>query len=160
MSSKPHTTVVIALGSNVRQEINIDKAMYLLRSNFESVSFSDPMWTEPIGLEGSDKFLNMVAVGRTTYRKERVVEALKHIELRCGRRRGNSNRGNIALDLDLLRYGDEICHPDDWGRDYIKELMKQQQSFIDFWDSYDKTEHQEEQNQEEGKTKNPNAELD
>ena len=125
MPTKSYHTVVIALGSNVNQEANIAKARMLIRAAFKDVSFSEQMWTVPIGLEGGDFFLNMVAVAQTTNSQTQVEAALKSMERRCGRKRGDSNLGIIALDLDLLRYDDEICHPADWDREYIKRLLKE-----------------------------------
>lgn len=125
MATKTYHKVVIALGANVNQEANIGKAMELLRITFMDVSFSEGLWTAPIGLEGSDMFLNMVAVARTTNSQMQVEATLKSMEQRCGRKRGDSNRGVIALDLDLLCYDDEICHPADWEREYIKRLLEE-----------------------------------
>ena len=86
--------------------------------------FSSAVWTEPIGLSGSDRFLNALAVGYTQVAPHRVEIALKDIERQCGRTR-TAPSNVVALDLDLLLYDGEICHPDDWGRDYIQSLAQQ-----------------------------------
>lgn len=119
--------IVIALGSNVEQEAHTGQAKELLSSHFRNLRFSTPLWTEPIGMPGSDKFLNLVAVGYTNVFEGRAqVEAiLKEIERRCGRIRGEGTKGLVAMDLDLLLYGDEICHPRDWERDYIKKSLSE-----------------------------------
>lgn len=148
MAAKTYHTLIIAMGSNYNQEAHIEEAKELLRATFKDVELSEPMWTEPIGLEGSDNFLNMVAVARTSYSKQFVEDALKYIEKKCGRKASSSHRGLIAMDLDLLRYGDEILRVDDWGRDYIKILMKKMFQVISHWDYLD------------NKKKNPNSELD
>ncbi|GEM_PF-269707 len=148
MAAKTYYTLIIAMGTNYNQEAHIEKAKKWLRSTFNDVEFSEPMWTEPIGLEGSDKFLNMVAVARTSYSKSVVEYSLKYVETRCGRKLSGTNRGFIAMDLDLLRYGDEILRIDDWGRDYIKILMKKMLQVISHWDYLD------------NKKENPNSELD
>ena len=67
------------MGTNSNQEAHIEQATKWLRSTFNAVAFSEPMWTEPIGLEGSDKFLNMVAVARTSYSKSVVEYSLKYV---------------------------------------------------------------------------------
>lgn len=125
MTAKAEHIIVMAMGTNVNQEANVERAKSLLLANFKSVSFSEQLWTMPIGLEGSDKFLNLVAVARTSRTQSQVEAALKYLENKCGRKRGSCNHGVVAMDLDLLRYDDEICHPDDWERDYIKKLVRE-----------------------------------
>ncbi len=119
------TKVVISMGSNHQQEAHIAEAMERLRVTFFNVDFSPAKWTEPIGLPGSDRFLNMLAVGYTHVAKHRVEVALKDIERQCGRNRRGGKRDVVNLDLDLLLYGDEVCHEEDWKRDYIQCLTGQ-----------------------------------
>lgn len=115
--------IVVALGTNVNQNENMKQAVDLLRQAFADMRFGRMMWTEPIGLPHSDKFLNMLGVGYTKSSKQRVERALKSIEKRCGRSASASKLGVIAMDIDILLFGDEKCHEEDWERDYIQELM-------------------------------------
>ena len=172
--------IIIAMGSNIDQEAHIEQAKALLCSHFRDLRFSSPLWTEPIGLPGSDKFLNMVAVGYAPVSdgkaqasdgkaqasdgkaqvyegktqayegKTQVETILKEIEDRCGRIRGERAKNEalkddeskemvardlvvkemvarnlVAMDLDLLLYGDEVCHSRDWERDYIKKSLSE-----------------------------------
>ena len=34
-------------------------------------------------------------------------------------------RGIVMMDLDLLQYGEEKHHTDDWQRAYVKQLMEE-----------------------------------
>ena len=120
---KNRTRIVIALGSNVNQEAHMQEARKILLKTFEDMTFGDCVWTEPIGIH-SDKFLNGLAVGYTKAKKEKVNLVLKNIERRCGRTTAESHLGIIAMDIDLLLYGDERFHEDDWKRDYIQNLFK------------------------------------
>lgn len=120
---KNKTKIIIAMGSNVDQKANFDHAREWLEKTFGEMSFSRSVWTEPIGMHHSDKFLNAIAVGYTRVGKEKVNLALKNIERKCGRTAAASHMGSIAMDLDLLLFGEERCHEQDWERDYILELM-------------------------------------
>ena len=60
---KTRTKVIIAIGSNRNQEENLSKAYEHLKYMFKNSLFGPRMWTEPIGLENSDKFLNQVMHG-------------------------------------------------------------------------------------------------
>lgn len=119
------TKIVIALGSNVHQEENISIAKALLETTFRDMMFGTAMWTEPIGLVGSDKFLNLIGIGYTTVNRERVELALKNIERKCGRRKSLSSNGIIPIDIDLLLFDSERYHADDWNRPYMQHLLKQ-----------------------------------
>ena len=117
--------VVVALGSNVQQKEHIQQAIDLLKLTFDKMEFSQPMWTEPIGLPHSDKFLNVVGVGYTRSGLKRVGLALKNIEHKCGRSNSACKLGVVAMDVDLLLYGDDKYHEADWQREYIQAAMKE-----------------------------------
>ena len=112
------------MGSNVNQEAHIQQAKALLEATFNDMEFGTSLWTEPIGIS-SDKFLNVIGVGYTNVNKERTILALKNMEHKCGRRIGESRKGIIALDIDLLLFGSERLHEGDWNRGYIKNLLLQ-----------------------------------
>ena len=121
---KTRIKVIIAIGSNRNQEENLSKAYEHLRYMFKNSLFGPRMWTEPIGLENSDKFLNQVMLGETICSKKSVLAALRSVEQRCGRRiRGPYRKVDVPLDLDLLLYGDEKLHENEWERDYIKSSI-------------------------------------
>ena len=96
-----------------------------LESAFKDIDFSYPMWTDPIDMPNSAKFLNMVGVGYCHVGEEGVLHALKDIERRCGRIRLSGRLGVIPLDADLLFYEDHFCHEKDWERDYIQKLVQE-----------------------------------
>ena len=129
---KTRTKVIIAIGSNRNQEENVLKAHEHLSCMFRNCLFGPRMWTEPIGLENSDKFLNQVMLGETICSKKSVLAALRSVEQRCGRRiRGPYRKVDVPLDLDLLLYGDEKLHESEWERDYIQSSITLP-SFSDF----------------------------
>ena len=122
---KTRTKVIIAIGSNRNQEENVLKAHEYLRCMFKNSLFGPRMWTEPIGLENSDKFLNQVMLGqKPSALRKSVLAALRSVEQRCGRRtRGPYRKVDVPLNLDLLLYGDEKLHESEWERDYIQSSI-------------------------------------
>lgn len=117
--------IMIALGSNVHQKENISMAKTILENTFDDMTFGTEMWTEPIGLPGSDKFLNVIGMGYTSVGRERVEMALKNIEYKCGRRKSLRSNGVVPIDLDLLLFDSERFHAEDWDRPYMKLLLHQ-----------------------------------
>lgn len=130
VNSRRSRRIIIGLGSNLNQTINIEQAQNYLESAFEDMTFSNPMWTDPIGMPNSAKFLNVVGVGYCRVGEEGVQHALKDIERRCGRIRPSGKLGVIPLDADLLFYDDHFCHEKDWERDYILKLVRQMEAFF------------------------------
>ena len=115
--------VIIALGSNIEQESNINQAIRLLKQKLNDVVCTDVVWTEPIGVD-SDMFLNCLLKGYTTLEMQVLAEAVKETEYLCGRTEKESIDGIIRIDIDVLQYDNLRFHSNDWQRNYIKELIK------------------------------------
>ena len=128
--SRKSRRIIIGLGSNQNPEKHLVMAKHYLESAFEDIDFSYPMWTDPIDMPNSAKFLNMVGVGYCHVCEEGVLHALKDIERRCGRIRPSGRLGVIPLDADLLFYEDHFCHEKDWERDYIQKLVQELKPFF------------------------------
>lgn len=117
------TKIIISLGSNMLPEYHIDQAVYLLRQTFGELIVTRQLWTEPVGMESSCKFLNMLVMASTAWSMQQVQEELKRIEVLCGRKPEDKAKGIVVVDADLLLYYDKRCHLGDWQRDYVKILM-------------------------------------
>lgn len=117
------TKIIISLGSNMLPEYHIDQAVYLLRQTFGELIVTRQLWTEPVGMESSCKFLNMLVMASTAWSMQQVQEELKRIEVLCGRKPEDKAKGIVVVDADLLLYNDKRCHLNDWQRDYVKILM-------------------------------------
>lgn len=102
----------VSVGSNVERERNIVLALELLRARFGEVQASSVYETEPVGFEG-DPFFNLVVAFDTDAEPRAIVEALRDIERRCGRERGDDRFGPRTMDLDLLLVGDRVMRDDD-----------------------------------------------
>ena len=119
------TKIIISLGSNMLPEYHINQAVCLLRQTFGELIVTRQLWTEPIGMESSCKFLNMLVMASTAWSMQQVQEELKRIEVLCGRKPEDKAKGIVVVDADLLLYNDKRCHLGDWQRDYVKILMEE-----------------------------------
>lgn len=102
------TEVFVAIGSNVRPEEHVRKALRLMRRRFGSLRLSPVYLNKAVGFEGDD-FINLVTVFGTALALGELATALDEIELACGRERGAAKFSPRTLDLDLLLYGQETA---------------------------------------------------
>ena len=114
--------IIISVGSNHDQQTHIDMARKFLCEAFHDVSFTEAIWTDPIGIV-SDRYLNMLAVADTPTDEVATKAVLKKIESLCGDTRQLRSQNIVNMDLDLLSFGTEKRHISDCERPYIKKLM-------------------------------------
>lgn len=115
--------IIIALGSNFEQQKNMEEAKRRLYILFPDIVFSRFLWTNPIGIK-SDRFVNALALAHSALSQSQIEWELKEIERRCGRCAEEKAKGIIRLDLDLMQYGKEKLHQEDWKRGYVLELLE------------------------------------
>jgi len=99
----------IGIGSNLgdRKE-NCFRAVQLLKENNISVLKESSLYeTEPWGVKDQPKFINMVVMLETTKTPMELLNTLKSIESKMGRR-PSKRWGPREIDLDILLYGDMI----------------------------------------------------
>ena len=101
----------VSIGSNVERELHVRCAIDELRARFGSVLVSQVYETESVGFSG-DPFLNLVAGFDTDLELEELVDTLRDVETRNGRKRTAKRYGPRTLDIDVLVYGDMICEED------------------------------------------------
>lgn len=116
--------VILALGTNVNQERNMKQARQLLVDSWPDMKFTTTKWTQPIGM-ASALFYNCLAYTEVEESLENLTEKLKSMEHLCGDTRAERSLNRIQMDIDILLYGDNKLHKDDWQRDYIQELMNE-----------------------------------
>lgn len=116
--------VILALGTNVNQERNMKQVRRLLVDTWPDMKFTTPKWTQPIGM-ASDLFYNCLAYTEVEESLEELTEKVKNMERICGNTRAERSLNRIQMDIDILLYGDNKLHIDDWQRDYVQELMNE-----------------------------------
>lgn len=115
--------VILSLGSNRDPEVNIRAAGELIRDYFVTVSFSEAVYTEPIGLPVKTPFLNQAVIAYTADQPEAVHIALKQMERQLGRTPEEKAQHVIRIDIDLLQWNEQILKPDDLKRPYVSSLL-------------------------------------
>ncbi|KGI23094.1 2-amino-4-hydroxy-6-hydroxymethyldihydropteridine diphosphokinase [Hoylesella timonensis] len=116
--------LLIALGTNVNQKQNIQKAMDLLRKTWHDILFTNMKWTKPIGMD-SDLFYNCLAYAKVDEDLPQVQQILKNIEKACGNTEADRVLQKIQMDIDILMFGTRKLHEQDWQRSYIQELIQE-----------------------------------
>ncbi len=105
------TTAFLGLGSNLgSRKQNIRQAVTCLRqtSGIRVKESSSIYETAPIGgPAGQGKFLNACLEIETVLSPQRLLQALKAIERKLGRKR-TVKWGPRVIDLDILLYGDRV----------------------------------------------------
>lgn len=103
---KPKMKITISLGSNTEQEQHIEEAIERLKTVFSDITFTQPQWTEPIGVV-SDRYLNCLANFTTSLSLQQLMQQLKDIETAMGDTHENHKQGIVLIDLDVIKYGDK-----------------------------------------------------
>lgn len=121
-------TAYIGIGSNLGdRDGNCKKAIeFLIDSGIRVLKRSSGIETEPWGLKGQPKFVNMAIKIQTGLRPKDLLKLLKNIETKLGRTPG-PRWGPRVIDLDILFYDDivmrtaelEIPHPGISEREFI-----------------------------------------
>ena len=104
--------VFIGIGSNVNREKNIRSGVKSLRSLYGELIVSPVYESNAYGFEG-DNFYNLVIGIHTNSSPQMLLETMHEIENSHGRVRNLPTLLSRTLDLDLLIYGDFVCHRDD-----------------------------------------------
>ena len=116
--------VILALGTNVNQERNMKQVRQLLVDTWPYMKFTTTKWTQPIGM-ASALFYNCLAYTKVEETLEELTKKVKNMERICGNTGAERSLNRIQMDIDILLYGDNKLHIDDWQRDYIQELMNE-----------------------------------
>lgn len=117
------TQVILALGSNYEAEDNINRAKEMLMEILSEVSFTSSLRTIAIGIDAPD-FLNALCYGKTNLSLDKLSAVCKDIEKSLHRTKQEKAQGIIRMDIDIMQYGRNRLHEEDWNRHYIKELLK------------------------------------
>jgi 2-amino-4-hydroxy-6-hydroxymethyldihydropteridine diphosphokinase len=105
--------VYIALGSNIgNREANIKQAFDLAKEKTKIIKASSLYETKPMYIEDQGLFLNCVAKVETDLEPKELLNFLKSIELKLGRKTVKRN-GPRIIDLDILFYGNLILGEND-----------------------------------------------
>lgn len=130
------TDVYLGLGSNLGDRHTLLlKAIELLAQHVgRLVRCSSFIETEPWGFASEHRFLNAVALFRTTLTPHELLTATQDIERQLGRReKSNGTYHDRPIDIDILLYDDavidepdlKIPHPRMQERDFVMRPLRE-----------------------------------
>ena len=105
--------VYLSVGSNQEPRKHVAMALEAINALFSPIEFSSVYESVAVGFEG-DNFFNLVVGFETELPLTELDEKLDQIEQECGRKRGEERFASRTMDLDLLVYGDHVCHDEHW----------------------------------------------
>lgn len=117
------STILLSIGSNTFAKTNIDKAKRMLSYVFQNIIFSDPILSEPEDDKYKYLFRNVLASFETDMSQEEIIDKIKQTERAVGRTPKDKYQGKVVIDIDLLKYGEEILRPQDFEREYVQQLL-------------------------------------
>lgn len=116
---------LLSIGTNTDARLNLNRAMHNLRNHFPSIQFTRVIKSKPYGEEiYKHSFLNMLAYFKTNISRNEIVMLLKTIEENMGRKPEHKLNGKVIIDIDLIKWNDEIVKSEDFKRSYVRELLK------------------------------------
>lgn len=101
----------------------MQEAQDLLRKTVEDIAFTPSLWTAPVNTV-SPQYLNCVAIGWLAMAYDDILRMTKALEREMGRTEEARRAGLVPIDIDILLYDRKKYHLSDWGRDYVKQLLK------------------------------------
>ena len=117
---------IIGLGSNTDREFSFSRAYKSLAATFPDIVYSSLMETEPVFFKhNTSLFYNQIALFTTTQSVDHVHSVLKQIEHAIGRREEHKLQEKILIDLDLIKFDDQVIKPQDFLRDYVRDGMNE-----------------------------------
>ena len=119
---KEYHRIVFSIGTNSHRHRNMQMAETELVKLFgEDIVLTRVIETDAIGFQGP-RFLNSLAECRSSLSLPSIEKELKRIENECGKKRKKRRQGIVEMDIDILEYGGERHHVNDWNRSYVIEL--------------------------------------
>ena len=119
--------IYLALGSNLgTREMHLQSAVAHLPPEVQVTAQSPVYQTKPWGYTKQPQFLNQVIEGKTALRPLQLLDHIKGIEKRMGRK-PSFRYGPRIIDIDIILYNDlvfqspslEIPHPRMEDRDFV-----------------------------------------
>ncbi len=116
-------TILLSIGSNTFAKTNIDKAKRMLSYVFPEIIFSEPILSEPEDDSFKYLFRNILASFETDMPQEEIIDKIKQTERAVGRTPKDKYQGKVIIDIDLLKYGEEVLRPEDFEKEYVQQLL-------------------------------------
>ena len=114
--------IMLAFGSNTGDsKEKLGQALTQCRKLIMVCKMSPVLETEPVGII-SPPFHNQIVTGTTDMSLEELEISIKQIERDLGRL-WEHDQTQVSIDIDILKYDQQVLHDNDWRREYVKTLI-------------------------------------
>ncbi len=117
------TFYVIAVGSNIEPEKNINRAFILLKALDKNVCMANLLRTKPVGFLAQADFINTAFSLTTALEQDALNLYLKNIEVQLGRVRTDNKNGPRTIDLDIVQVNQNIVDNDYYKYNFVKQSV-------------------------------------
>jgi len=109
----------LSLGSNIQPEVNLPKAIELLREYGEILKGSNAWESESVGSDGPN-FLNACVLFLTPLLYAELKDQVIHpIEAKLGRKRSKDKYAPRTIDIDIVLFDDQLCDDKFWKQAFV-----------------------------------------
>ncbi len=111
--------VYLSLGSNIEPEVNLPRAIELLREYGEIRQVSRAWESEAVGSDGPN-FLNACVLFITPLSQNELKEEVVHvIEAKLGRKRTADKYAPRTIDIDIVLFDEKLCDDKFWKQAFV-----------------------------------------
>ena len=116
---------IIGLGSNIAPELNIKRALYILRQKYKVIGKSTFLKTSPIGITNQKPFINGAVLIKTPVSQRILKDQLKILETLMGRKRFGPKFGPRNIDLDIITWNNQVVDKDYNTRAFLRNSVEE-----------------------------------
>jgi 2-amino-4-hydroxy-6-hydroxymethyldihydropteridine diphosphokinase len=117
--------VVIAFGSNIQPEKNIEAAKSRIEQFHRILKVSSVKKTPPLGDIPQPDYSNGAFLIETALSQKDLKTWLKSLEDKLGRDRTAPKFGPRTMDLDIVVFNGKIVDPDFFEREFLREIVRE-----------------------------------
>lgn len=117
--------IILSVGCNNDCERQMRRVRERLLESFPDIVFTDAIMSPAYGMaEEALPYSNLLAKAHTSLPEQELSSLLKSLEKELGNTAELRSNSIVKMDIDILQYGKERRHTDDWQRPYIKKLLR------------------------------------
>lgn len=109
----------LSLGSNIRPETNLVRAIELLQACGEIDNISSAWESESVGADGPNYLNACVLLVTLLGQMELKEQALLSIETELGRQRGADKFAPRTIDIDIIVFDEKSCDDKYWEQAFV-----------------------------------------
>ncbi len=117
------TFYIVAVGSNINAEYNIELAFEQLKKIDVQARAAAFLRTKPVGFTQQADFINTAFSFNCSFTSAELKSHLKGIEAQLGRVRTSNKNGPRTIDLDIVKIDDNIVDDDYHKYDFVKKSV-------------------------------------